>query len=349
MVYNSEQRAYATITYELTKSYIRTARKFSTKFGKKAPSRKTVLKWDNNLHEIGSMVKPSPSKRIATKLTTEKVYEIRQHFQENPKTSIRRASFELDISSSSVIRVLHQSKFHPYKIQFVQALSEKDHDTRLRFARAQLIRLNSDENYLPHLFFSDEAHFHINGRVHKHNCRYWSKENPHWFSEQPLHSPRITVWAAIWQGGLIGPYFFEENVDGPAYLQMLKDFFLPIIQAKGLAEDIIFMQDGAPPHWSKNVRSWLDVTWPERWMGRGSTNLPWPPRSPDITPCDYFLWGYLKSIVYKNEYKTINDLKKKIKQVCDEHLSTDVCERALQDYQRRLQKCVERGGKHIEV
>jgi len=106
MVYNSEQRAYATITYELTKSYIRTARKFSTKFGKKA-SRKTVLKWDNNLHEIGSMVKPSPSKRIATKLTTEKVYEIRQHFQENPKTSIRRASFELDISSSSVIRVLH--------------------------------------------------------------------------------------------------------------------------------------------------------------------------------------------------------------------------------------------------
>ena len=58
MVYNSEQRAYATITYELTKSYIRTARQFSTKFGKKVPSRKTVLKWDNNLHEIGSMVKP---------------------------------------------------------------------------------------------------------------------------------------------------------------------------------------------------------------------------------------------------------------------------------------------------
>ena len=87
---------------------------------------------------------------------------------------------------------------------------------------------------------------------------------------------------------LIVSYFFEDNVDGPAYLQMLRDFFWPIIQAKGLGEDIIFMQDVAPPHWNKEVRSWLDETWPERWMGHSSTNLPWLPRSPDLTPSDYF-------------------------------------------------------------
>ena len=81
-------------------------------------------------------------------------------------------------------------------------------------------------------------------------------------------------------------------------------------------------------------------------MGRGSTNLPWPPRSPDLAPCYYFFWGYLKSIVYKNEYRTIDDLKKKIKQACDEHVSIGVCEQAVRDYQRRLYKCVERGGKH---
>ena len=93
----------------------------------------------------------------------------------------------------------------------------------------------------------------------------------------------------------------------------------------------------------------MDETWLEQWMGRESTNLPWPPRSPDLTPCDYFLCGHLKSIVYKNEYRTIDDLKRKIQQACGEHISTDVCERAVRDYQIRLQKCVERGGKHIEV
>ena len=47
--------------------------------------------------------------------------------------------------------------------------------------------------------------------------------------------------------------------------------------------------------------------------------------------------------------ETIDDSKRKIKQACDEHISTDVCERAVRDYQRRLQKCVERGGKHIKA
>ena len=66
-------------------------------------------------------------------------------------------------------------------------------------------------------------------------------------------------------------------------------------------------------------------------------------RSPDLTPCDYFLWGKLKSTVgIQNEYRTINDLKWKIKQPWDEHMSPDVCERAVRDYQRRLQKCKER-------
>ena len=54
-------------------------------------------------------------------------------------------------------------------------------------------------------------------------------------------------------------------------------------------------------------------------------------------------------MVCKNQYRTIGDLKRKIKQSCDKHISTDVCKRAVRDYQRRLQKCVERGGKHIEV
>ena len=110
------------------------------------------------------------------------------------------------------------------------------------------------------------------------------------------------------------------------------------------------MQDEAPHYWgNQEVRSWLDETWPERWIGRGSTNLPWPPRSPNLTPSDYFLLGYLKSIVYKNEYRTIDDLKRNIKQACDEHISSDVCKRAVRHYQRRLQKCIEKGGKHIEV
>ena len=67
------------------------------------------------------------------------------------------------------------------------------------------------------------------------------------------------------------------------------------------------MQDGAAPHFLKDVREWLDRTFPERWLGcRGPHK--WPARCPDLTPCDFFLWGWAKEEVYKTKPKTIPEL-----------------------------------------
>jgi hypothetical protein len=60
---------------------------------------------------------------------------------------------------------------------------------------------------------------------------------------------------------------------------------------------IIFHQDGAPPHWGSQVR-FFDATFPNRWIGRDGGPTPWPLRSPDITPVDFFLWGYVKDKVF---------------------------------------------------
>jgi hypothetical protein len=62
---------------------------------------------------------------------------------------------------------------------------------------------------------------------------------------------------------------------------------------------IWYQQDGAPPHYAVIVRRYLDEVFPNRWVGRrGQTE--WPTRSPDLTPLDFYLWGYLKSKVYVN-------------------------------------------------
>ena len=74
---------------------------------------------------------------------------------------------------------------------------------------------------------------------------------------------------------------------------------------------IIFQQDGAPSHWGLHVREFLNETFPNRWIGRDGP-IPWPPRSPDITPLDFFLWGYVKDIVYKTKVRDIDDLKQRI-------------------------------------
>ncbi|GFU56270.1 hypothetical protein TNCV_582061, partial [Trichonephila clavipes] len=49
----------------------------------------------------------------------------------------------------------------------------------------------------------DEAHFWLNGYVNEQNCRIWSKANPQVYVETPLHPEKLTVWCALWAGGIL--------------------------------------------------------------------------------------------------------------------------------------------------
>jgi hypothetical protein len=73
----------------------------------------------------------------------------------------------------------------------------------------------------------------------------------------------------------------------------------------------IFQQDGAPPHFHRNVTTFLDETFPGR-VGRGGPTV-WPPRSPDLTPLDFFEWGlFIKDVVYSRKVRDLADLRQRI-------------------------------------
>jgi len=60
--------------------------------------------------------------------------------------------------------------------------------------------------------------------------------------------------------------------------------------------------DGAPPNFHRHVIEFLNKHLPQRWIGRGTDDdqilLAWSPPSPYTTPCDFFLWHYVKDQVY---------------------------------------------------
>jgi len=91
----------------------------------------------------------------------------------------------------------------------------------------------------------------------------------------------------------MGLPFSVKTMTGTSYLEMLQTWLFPRLQ-KDEPEDFIMQQDGAPPHFRLDVRRWLNDVLPHRWIGRGAREdlmfCPWPARSPDLTPCDYFLW-----------------------------------------------------------
>lgn len=154
------------------------------------------------------------------------------------------------------------------------------------------------------------------------------------------------VWAGVIDEKLIGPYFFPANVNQETYLTMLGDFLKPELDYLGIdPQDIWFQQDGAPPHFSNCVRHWLDESFPN-WIGRGSL-FPWPPRSPDMTPLDFFLWGFIKHHVYLEQPMDLVHLKARIIEFFA-LVTREMLYKVHYGAIKRAQLCMNVGGAHIE-
>jgi hypothetical protein len=73
----------------------------------------------------------------------------------------------------------------------------------------------------------------------------------------------------------------------------------------------------------------------------------WPLRSPDLTPPDYCLWGYLKGTVYQNKPRTIDTLKANITKEI-QAVTVDVLARNFHNMARRVRSCLDANGGHFQ-
>ncbi|GFS72004.1 putative transposable element [Trichonephila clavipes] len=94
---------------------------------------------------------------------------------------------------------------------------------------------------------------------------------------------------------------------------MITNFFIPELNNHGVQE-LWFQQGGATCHTARATIDLLKGTFGDRLISRfGPVN--WPPRSCDLTPLDYFLWGYVKSLVYADKPQTLDHLEDNIHHV----------------------------------
>ena len=120
-----------------------------------------------------------------------------------------------------------------------------------------------------------------------------------------------------------------------------------------------YQQDGASPHNHRDVKAYLNVRFPNRWIGNNSDTLGpatgndgrpirWPARSPDMTPLDFFYWPYVKNRLYNGRaYANLEELQAQIIEISNS-ITREMLENVMQSFYNRLWRCTIVNGGHFE-
>ena len=168
-----QEKAQCVSWFIETKSDVQTQRNYRSKYGRDPPSRPSIRLWHKKFMETGTVFDTRRSGRPRT--SEENIERVRQAFQCSPMKSVRTAARQLELlACSTVHKVLHNNlRLYAYKVQMLQALQPNDKPRRKEFVVNMLQQISENEAFLKRVCFSDEATFHVSGKLNKHNVRIW--------------------------------------------------------------------------------------------------------------------------------------------------------------------------------
>lgn len=327
------------------------ARQYAIKYpNRRHPDRGVFERINRSLCDTGTFKQRREGLGAASS-TARRDERVLQEIENSPNLSTRSAARRLGVSRMTVWRTLHTDHQHPYHHTPVQTLFEEDKIHRRSFCEVMLLRHRENREFLSSILWTDEAQFTRDGVTNFHNLHTWSHENPHEKRQvKSQHRFSINVWMGVIGQALVGPYIIPGNMTGGVYLDFLQNHLPNMLDDEvplNLRNRLFFQQDGAPPHFRRDVRNYLDDNYPERWIGRGGP-VGWPARSPDLTPLDFYIWGHMKGLVYAVEILSREQLQQRIMNAADEIRQNLPSVNLKQEIIKRLTMCMQNNGDHIE-
>lgn len=315
------------------------------------PHYQTFISLHARLQETGSFLprknKPGRPRSVRTIQLEENVLE---EISNHPEKSTRELGVQFRTSKDTIWNILKEQQLHPYHVQKVQALLPEDYPRRVEFCQTLVEKCENDNNFVKNILFTDEAKFSRAGIVNLHNTHIWADENPHAIVRfRHQHEFSLNVWAGILGDHLVFS-FLPQILNGERYLYFLRTELPVLLEDIPLEQRLNswFMMDGAPSHFRADVRDHVATVYEENWIGRGGP-VPWPARSPDLNPIDFFLWGHLKSIVYASPVQSVEELRDRIVNGFNTIRQTPgIFQRVRESMRRRLDACVANEGRNFE-
>ena len=229
--FTSEQRSSIVERYFATQNCREVIRQFTIQFpNRRPPTSRAVLYNVRKYQEHGTSLNRNAfnSGRPRTARIPQNIELVRQAMQENPRVSIRRNGTGLPRSTFN--RITHLDlNFHPYQMIRRHELRENDRVRRQAYSRWFLQQCQL-QNFLQNVIIGDEATFRLNGSVNTRNIREYAPKGqpPDFFYDRLVSREKVNVWAGMCGNGtILGPFFFDVNISGRVYLNMLNEQVVP--------------------------------------------------------------------------------------------------------------------------
>ena len=341
-----------------TKSPTAILQKYHQRFGNDhTPNRRTILKLYAKFKKEGTILNLNKGRsgRLRHARSPQNIQAVRRSVLRSPEKSYRVKCQEMGIAKESFRRILRLDlKLYPYRISVRHKLTPRDKRQRVDMCRWFSAKIEENAQFLDNVWFSDETHFFLSGHVNSHNSVYWGTKPPEKVLEKPLHSSKVTAWLAVNRiHGTIGPFWFMEDdetatVNSERYVAVLQKFRRHLRHTVGALAmpQQWFQQDGASPHTANISLNWLRDKFGPNLIAKKCENE-WSPHSPDLSPLDYWFWGFAKDKVYAGRPQTLQELRNAIEDFTNS-ITIEAVAKAVDNLIRRIDVCVRQRGGHLE-
>jgi len=295
----------------------------------------------------GKLSRPKSNNKTGRKpkLNSGQVRRLLKQVDNVDPPTLKEMASKYNVSPSTVHRIIKKNSRRLVKKPKVHAMSPDTIDKRAKRSWPLYMRLKKDR--WRRVITSDEAWIYLSRQQGKRTIQYLKQEQRRSEAEVQTseHHPKgLMVWVAFSADHVFKPIFVKAGakIDSKYYCKKIIKPFFKKYQQVYPEINMLFHQDSATSHVSKYTLPFLD--------SKGIkyiTKEEWMPNSPDAAPCDYFLWGYLKHKILKRKVRTIEGLKRAVRQELLA-IPRDMIERALKSWPKRCREIYKNKVGHIE-
>ena len=342
-----EQRYAIKFCAKLGKSGSETLQLLRTAYGDAVLSSAQVFRWHKAFKDGRESVEDEQrAGRPSTARTENNVARVKVVLDRDRRLQVRLIAEEVGLPKTDVHRIITED-LHMRKIcakLVPKNLSDEQKDNRVLVSREILDRVKSEPDFLQGVITGDETWiFEYDPTTKRQSSEWHTSESPR-PKKARMSKSRVKSMLIIffYSKGIVHKEFVPpgQTVNQTFYLQVLERLRNRVRRVRGEIADKWFLHhDNAPSHTSFAVREFL--------AQNKITTLPHPPYSPDLAPCDFFLFPKLKTHLKGHHFGTVENVQAAATRALNNISSEDFLH-CYEEWQQRWNRCIRSQGAYFE-